>query len=70
MPDLLGWVATAVFTSSYFFKHPSRLRRVQAAAALLWLTYGLAIRSTPVVVANALVACAAFASEFTRLRQR
>jgi hypothetical protein len=70
MPDALGWLATAVFTASYFLKGPGALRRLQAFAALLWLGYGLIIRSMPVVVANALVAGAALLSEVSRLRSR
>jgi hypothetical protein len=70
MPDAIGWVATAVFTASYFFRRPALLRRVQACAALLWLGYGVAIRSSPVIVANALVAAAAVVSEFTQFRSR
>ena len=31
----IGWVATAVFASSYLFKHPVALRRVQGGAAIL-----------------------------------
>jgi hypothetical protein len=70
MPDAIGWVATAVFTASYFFRRPTLLRRVQACAALLWLGYGVVIRSSPVIVANALVAAAAVVSEFTQFRSR
>jgi hypothetical protein len=36
-----GWIATAVFSSAYFFKQPSLLRKIQAIAALLWMIYGL-----------------------------
>ena len=31
----IGWTATAVFSSSYFFKEAATLRRIQAAAASL-----------------------------------
>jgi hypothetical protein len=54
--DAVGWVATAVFAASYFCKDPARLRLVQAAAALLWIVYGVALQAAPVVVANAVVA--------------
>lgn len=70
MHDLIGWVATGVFTSSYFFKRPNVLRRVQAVAALLWLSYGLVIRSMPVIVANVLVAGAALLSERAPSRRK
>jgi hypothetical protein len=57
--DLIGWIATAVFTSSYFFKRAEQLRRVQVAAACLWITYGVLAGATPVVAANILVVAAA-----------
>jgi hypothetical protein len=51
----LGWTATAVFVGSYFFARPSRLRGVQMVGALLWITYGVLIDASPVIVANVLV---------------
>jgi hypothetical protein len=65
--EWIGWVATAAFASSYLFKRPEALRRVQAAAALLWVTYGVIIHAFPVVVANVVVAAMAiFSSSLTR----
>ena len=58
----IGWVSTAVFASSYLFKQPVALRRVQAGAAILWVIYGLMINAWPVVVANLLVASMALYS--------
>ena len=52
MTDALGWIATAVFTSSYFFRKPTVLRGIQASAASLWIIYGIRIHSLPVVIAN------------------
>jgi hypothetical protein len=57
--DWIGWVATALFASSYFFKQPLALRKVQAGAALLWVVYGLIIHALPVVAANLVVAAVA-----------
>lgn len=57
--ELLGWVATAVFVGSYFFKRPEALARAQMAGALLWVVYGLLLAAPPVVVANVLVLSAA-----------
>jgi hypothetical protein len=57
--ELIGWVATAIFVSSYLFKDPTALRRIQALAASLWVAYGVIIHATPVVVANLLVAAIA-----------
>ena len=48
MLDAIGWLATAVFSASYFFRSGAALRRVQALAALLWIAYGFAISSKPV----------------------
>ncbi|HTS25934.1 MAG TPA: hypothetical protein VMH81_08660 [Bryobacteraceae bacterium] len=58
-PDWIGWIATALFASSYLFRRPAALRKIQAGAALLWVTYGLIIHALPVVVANLVVAGAA-----------
>jgi hypothetical protein len=63
--NVIGWTATAVFSSSYFFKEAATLRRFQAAAASLWVLYGVAIHSAPVVVANLIVGIAAL---YTSLR--
>jgi len=60
--ETIGWIATAVFSSSYFFKRPGALRLLQAATAVLWIVYGAAIHAVPVVAANALVAAAALFS--------
>jgi hypothetical protein len=55
----LGWSATAVFVGSYFFARPSVLRGVQMLGALLWISYGVLINASPVIVANVLVFAAA-----------
>lgn len=57
--EWIGWLATAAFASSYFFRNPRLLRAVQGGAALLWIGYGLMIGATPVIVANIIVALAA-----------
>ena len=59
MTAYLGWIATAVFVSSYFFKKPALLRAAQMSGATLWIVYGLMIGAVPVVVANGLVFAAA-----------
>lgn len=66
MFEWIGWLATAVFAASYFCRRPVVLRRVQALAALLWVSYGLLIKAPPVVVANVVVAVLAV---FSSLRQ-
>lgn len=55
MTDTLGWIATAMFVSSYFFKRPALLRAAQMAGATLWILYGVLIGAMPVIVANGLV---------------
>jgi hypothetical protein len=67
MSDYLGWIATAVFVSSYFFKQPAWLRATQMVGASLWIVYGVLIGAIPVVVANGLVFAAA---AWTLLSQR
>jgi len=66
MLELLGWIATALFASSYFFKRASHLRFVQATAAMLWVGYGFAIGAKPVIAANLLVAGIAVYSGWRR----
>ncbi|MCX6610541.1 MAG: YgjV family protein [Acidobacteria bacterium] len=66
-PDWIGWVATATFTSSYFVRNPLQIRAIQAVAACLWLSYGVVIGATPVIIANILVVSAAL---FTMWRDR
>ncbi len=55
----LGWLATATFAVSYFFRRPAATRAVQMFGAALWISYGCLIASAPVIVANALVLAAA-----------
>src|SRR2546429_4051599 len=56
MPDLVGWLATAIFACSYFCKRTTAVRRVRGVAALAWATYGVLIHSLPIVVASVIVA--------------
>ena len=65
--EMLGWIATAVFVSSYFFKRPALLRAAQMVGACLWILYGVLSGAIPVVVANGLVFAAA---AWTLLRAR
>jgi hypothetical protein len=67
--EWIGWVATALFASSYFFKQANVLRKVQAGAALMWVVYGLIIHAFPVVVANVVVASVALYSSFLDRRR-
>jgi hypothetical protein len=62
MLDWIGWLATAIFASSYFSKQPGTLRRIQALAALLWIGYGVLIHALPIIVANVIVAVVALYS--------
>jgi hypothetical protein len=69
MLNSIGWVATAVFSSSYFCRQATTLRRIQALAALIWVIYGFLIGAMPVVAANVIVAAAALYSSFTASRR-
>jgi len=64
MSDYIGWLATATFAGSYFSNHPATLRRIQALAALLWMSYGVLIHAVPIIVANVIVAALAVFSSF------
>jgi hypothetical protein len=64
--DALGWTATGAFALSYAFRDPASLRKVQALAAMLWIGYGLAIQSMPVVASNLIVATLAVFSMLAR----
>jgi Bacterial inner membrane protein len=67
--DWIGWTATATFLASYSCKDQRTLRRVQAAAALLWVGYGALLHAVPIVVANLLVAGVAVYSSFAGSRE-
>ena len=69
MTQILGWIATAVFVGSYFFKQPAALRAVQMSGAVLWIVYGVLIGAVPVIAANALVFAAAAWTFFARGNQ-
>ncbi len=67
----IGWVATAVFATSYLASKLSTLTKIQAVAACLWIAYGIRIGAVPVIVANLIVAAAAvFSSVRTRRATR
>ncbi|MBR9991183.1 MAG: YgjV family protein [Gemmatimonadetes bacterium] len=59
MTDVVGWAATLVFVSSYFFARPESLRRVQIAGAILWIAYGVLLSAPPVIAANVMLIVAA-----------
>jgi hypothetical protein len=68
--DWIGWIATAVFASSYLCSDQAQLRRVQALAACMWVAYGAIIGAAPVMVANLFVAGVAAWSSLRPLRAR
>jgi hypothetical protein len=68
-PDGLGWLATAVFAVSYAC-NATKLRLVQAAAALIWMAYGVMIHATPVIVANLIVSSLALYSAWRAAENR
>ena len=66
--DWIGWLATAVFATSYLTRRQEVLRRVQGLAAVLWATYGALIHALPILVANIIVATVAVWSSFGKAR--
>jgi hypothetical protein len=52
--ELLGWVATGIFSMSFFFKDRN-LKIIQGFGASLWVFYGYSINATPVMIANLIV---------------
>jgi hypothetical protein len=62
--DSIGWVATALFATSYFCKTSIGMRRLQALASVLWLGYGVWMNALPIIVANAIVATLALYSNW------
>lgn len=65
----IGWVATSMTVSSYLFHNQITLRRVQAVAALLWISYGVAIGARPIIAANVIVTTVAFWSTWRESRR-
>lgn len=59
LAEALGWVATVTFVASYLARRAETLVRVQIAGALMWVVYGVLVRSGPVIAANVLVVGAA-----------
>jgi len=66
MIDSLGWLATAVFATSYVSRDATTMRRIQGLAACLWAGYGALIHSLPLIVANLIVAGAAVTTSFRK----
>ncbi len=56
--DFIGWIATGLFTLSFFVKQEIWLLRLQMFSASLWIAYGVFVHANPVIVANVLVAAA------------
>jgi hypothetical protein len=69
MIDVIGWAATAIFLASYSCSDARKLRLMQAAAALVWVSYGAMLHAIPIIVANLLVAGVAAYSAVQGLRQ-
>jgi hypothetical protein len=62
MLEWLGWIATAVFVGSYWFRGANATRIAQAVGACLWIGYGVMLGARPVILANVLVAGGALLS--------
>jgi hypothetical protein len=59
MTEQVGWLATLVFSASYFCRGKNALLAVQMIAATIWIGYGWAMHARPVIVANVIVAASA-----------
>jgi len=70
MLNAIGWIATAIFSASYFFRGQAALRGIQAAAACLWDSLRFDDWSVPVVAANVIVAAAALYSLFAASKRQ
>ena len=68
MVNSIGWIATALFATSYFCKTSKGMRRVQALAAVLWVGYGVWMNALPIIVANLIVATLALYSDWKAMR--
>ena len=55
LKESFGWLAMVAFAASYLCRSAEALRRAQAGAATLWVLYGVATGSMPVVVSNVVV---------------
>ena len=55
MSEWIGWLATAIFATSSFFRNPVTMRWVQAGAAVCWILYGILLHAMPVIGANLIV---------------
>jgi hypothetical protein len=65
-PDMIGWIATATFCLSYLTKRAVTLKRVQALGAAIWIAYGIAVHSAPVMVSNVIVISMAMLSTWKK----
>ena len=53
--ELYGYFATALTISSFLFKKMETLRFVNSLGAFAWVGYALAIKSTPLIIVNAII---------------
>jgi len=64
VPDVIGWLATAIFAASYFARNPVTMRWIQALAGVCWIIYGVVLHATPVIAANVIVVSLAVLTAF------
>lgn len=57
--DAIGWAAAGIFPLSYLAKKPLHLVSIQFVASTVWIAYGVATASGPVIVANVVTCTAA-----------
>jgi hypothetical protein len=66
--DTIGWIATAIFSVSYFVHKPGPMRLVQGLAAVCWIVYGVLLHALPIIGANIIVASLAVYSAWRTRR--
>jgi hypothetical protein len=54
--EVIGWIAMCITISSFFFAEMKTLRIINLIGCLIWMIYGTAIVSTPIVITNAAIA--------------
>jgi hypothetical protein len=55
MINLLGYVAMVLTASSFLMTDVTKLRLVNIAGCIAWITYGSILESTPIIITNALI---------------
>ena len=55
MIEILGYVAMILTSSSFLMTDVKKLRLVNIAGCIAWITYGSILESVPVIITNVLI---------------